>query len=444
MRDLLLLMIIAPGCLMALRFPFVGAMLWLWISTMNPHRLTYGFMNEAPLAQIIALCILVGMLTNSEKRSPWLGAPMTWFALLIAWMCLTTATAFFPESSYEQLTKVLKIDLMIFVTVMLVRTRREMMVFAWIMALSVAYYGVKGGIFTLASGGGSRVYGPSGSYIQENNALAVAVIMTVPMLRFLQLTLSKTWQKHAMTGAMLLCGVSALGSHSRGALLAICAMLSVMWFRSRNKFGMGILLVAVGAAALAFMPENWWTRMGTLQTYEADQSATGRLNAWHLAFNLAKDNLLGGGFSIWNKYVYSMYAPDPNFVVSAHSIYFHMMGEHGFIGLALYLGFWVSTWIAAEWLRKNGPKHPQSEWCGHLGAMVQVSLIGFAVGGAFLSLAYYDLPYNVMALTVMAQVWVRARGWELEGPMLPLRKVLGIPVFVGDRLLTQRNSTAVS
>jgi probable O-glycosylation ligase (exosortase A-associated) len=416
-------------------------MFWLWISTMNPHRLTYGFMNDAPVAQAMALCILIGMLQTSEKRSPWLGAPMNWFAVLIAWMCITTAAAYYPEPSFDQLTKVLKIDLMIFVTVMLVRTRREMMVFAWIMVLSVAFYGVKGGLFTLASGGGSRVYGPPASYIQENNALAVAVIMTLPLLRFLQMTLEKAWQRHLMTGAMLLCGVAVLGSHSRGALLAISAMLAVLWWRGKNKLGMGMGLLVVGAAALAFMPESWWSRMETIETYQSDTSAMGRINAWTMAFNLAKDNLLGGGFAIWNKNLFAVYAPNPDFVVSAHSIYFHMIGEHGFIGLAIYLGFWISTWFSAEWLRKNGPKHPQSEWCGQLGAMVQVALIGFAVGGAFLSLAYFDLPYNLMALTVVAQAWVRTRGWELEGPMAPHGRFLGIPLFFGDRLLKHRIGT---
>jgi hypothetical protein len=66
--------------------------------------------------------------------------------------------------------------------------------------------------------------------------------------------------------------------------------------------------------------------------------------------------------------------------------------------------------------------------------MVQVSLVGFAVGGAFLSLAYFDLPYNLMALTVAARVWVQSRAWEREPAFEPQWRILGVPVFVGDRL----------
>jgi hypothetical protein len=44
--------------------------------------------------------------------------------------------------------------------------------------------------------------------------------------------------------------------------------------------------------------------------------------------------------------------------------------------------------------------------------MMQVSLVGYAVGGAFLSLPYFDLPYNIMVMVVLARKWVERRAWE--------------------------------
>ena len=46
--------------------------------------------------------------------------------------------------------------------------------------------------------------------------------------------------------------------------------------------------------------------------------------------------------------------------------------------------------------------------------MCQVSLIGFAVGGTFLSLAYFDLPYNILVVLVAVRHWVNKKGWEQE------------------------------
>jgi probable O-glycosylation ligase (exosortase A-associated) len=289
-------------------------------------------------------------------------------------------------------------------------------------------------MFTILSGGGARVYGPAGTYIEENNALGVALIMTVPMLRFLQTQLKARWQRWAMTGAMVLCGASILGSHSRGALLAISTMLALLWWRGKNKLITAVVLVVMGGMVLSMMPSNWWERMETLQTYEQDQSAMGRLHAWEMAYNVAKDRITGAGFAMWRPDVYARYKPDAVLNVTAHSIYFHMLGEHGFIGLGIYLMFWISTWRTAGWLRKQGKAEPQLDWCLQLGSMVQVALAGFAVGGAFLSLAYYDFPLNLMVLVAAARWWVASGSWKTEPKQVGELRLGKLRLTMGDKL----------
>jgi len=44
--------------------------------------------------------------------------------------------------------------------------------------------------------------------------------------------------------------------------------------------------------------------------------------------------------------------------------------------------------------------------------MIQVSLVGYAVGGAFLNLAYFDVPYYLLAAVVLTRVLVEK---ELSG-----------------------------
>src|SRR5690606_11113569 len=86
--------------------------------------------------------------------------------------------------------------------------------------------------------------------------------------------------------------------------------------------------------------------------------------------------------------------------------YFQILGNHGFIGLFLFILLWITTYREAGWLRKNANSDPATLWAAQLGTMAQVSLIGYIVGGTFLSLAYFDLPYNTMALVVMTKKWV--------------------------------------
>ena len=137
-------------------------------------------------------------------------------------------------------------------------------------------------------------------------------------------------------------------------------------------------------------------------------------HAWWMAWNLAKANFFGGGFAIAKADLFALYAPDPSIVLAAHSIYFMVLGEHGFVGLFLFLLLWFFVWRSAGRLRKQGQKLPQTVWLAHLGGMCQVSLAGYAVGGAFLSLSYYDLPYNILILVVLGRRWMDGKEWVKE------------------------------
>ena len=133
----------------------------------------------------------------------------------------------------------------------------------------------------------------------------------------------------------------------------------------------------------------------------------GRLNSWTFAFNLARARpLVGGGFETFQPELFAIYAPEPSQSADAHSIYFEVLGEHGFVGLALFLALGISLWRSCGRTIRRARDDPDLEELEHLARMVQVSLIAYAVSGAFLGLAYFDLFYNLIAIIVIAQVLV--------------------------------------
>jgi putative inorganic carbon (HCO3(-)) transporter len=410
-RDLALTIIILGGCLMTLRRPWIGVILWAWVSIMTPHTQTYGFANSMPVALMVAVATFLGLAMTKDRRNPFLDPAVTALALFMVWVSICWPFSHDPEGSKEMLSKVLKIDLMVIISIMLLHTKQQIQYFVWINVFSIAYYGVKGGIFTLKTGGGHRVWGPGG-FIGGNNEVALAFIVAIPLIYYIFFVAPKErkWLRRGLLATMALTAAAALGSHSRGALLGITAMALFLWWRSDKKLAVGILLSAVAVFLIAFMPSNWSDRMGTIENYEQDGSAMGRINAWWMAFNLANDlKLFGGGFEIYLPEVFAKYAPNPTDIHAAHSIYFQVLGEHGWVGLVIWLAIWWYTWRTAAWLRVAGRANQETRWCADLGAMCQVSIVGYCVGGAFLSLAYFDLPYNIMVMVVVTKAWMTAR-----------------------------------
>lgn len=194
-------------------------------------------------------------------------------------------------------------------------------------------------------------------------------------------------------------------------MLAISAMVILLWWHSQSKSAAAAIIILCAIALFMFMPDIWHERMETIKTYEQDESAMGRINAWSMAWNLARDRFLGGGFSIVNSDLFAMYAPDPTTPRAMHSIYFQILGEHGFVGLFIFLLMWILVWRSAGRLRAQGKLQPQTLWLSSMGAMCQISLVGYAVGGAFLSLAYFDLPYNLLILVVLGCRWMDSKAW---------------------------------
>jgi len=414
MRDILITLIVFAGAFAALKQPWIGVILWTWLSIMNPHRYAFGFAYDAPLAAIAFGATILGLVMTKERDSPFKGAAVVFFVVFMVWISLSTVFGLDPEEDYWQWSKVMKVDGMILVALMLLHSKKHILALTWISAGSLALLGAKGGLFTLTTGGNFRVWGPPGSFIEDNNEFALSLVMAIPLLRFLQLQLTNRWGRHAMSVTMLLCAVASLGSYSRGALLAMGAMLLFLWWNGKNKLVIGSLLLLAVPLLVAFMPDAWMGRMSTMGEYQEDESSMGRISAWWNAWNIAFHYPLGVGFNAARPELFSRFSPYPDMVHAAHSIYFQVLGNHGFVGLFLFLSIWILTWRSAGWLRTRCTKIPEATWCADMGAMCQVCLLGYAVGGAFLSLAYFDLPYNVMVMVIVTRVWVHTKGWLRE------------------------------
>jgi probable O-glycosylation ligase (exosortase A-associated) len=307
----------------------------------------------------------------------------------------------------------MKIQLMTFLTIMLMGTRERVNALVWVIVLSLGFYGIKGGVFAILTGGSYIVWGPEGTFISGNTSLALALVMILPLMRYLQLASTSRWVRYGLGIAMILTSLSIISSYSRGAIVAVSAIGLFLLLKSRKRAILALTLLVVISIMYSFMPERWFERVQTIQTYEEDASAMGRINAWSFAFNIAKDRpIVGGGYNVFQPELFERYAPDPEDFHDAHSIYFEVLGEHGFVGLGLFLALGFLAFRTAAHVARKTKTRPNLSWASDLVFMVQVSIIGYAVGGAFLGLAYFDLYYHLIAIIILSQIVIEKTAAE--------------------------------
>ena len=391
MRDILICLLVFGALPFILWRPFFGVMVWTWLGLMNPHRLAWGFSLDLPFALIVFLTTVFSLLMSRESKKIPMSREIVLLLVFVAWMFLTTLLSWFPQLAWEQWDKVWKIQLGVILTLMLVTNRQRIHLLVWTICVSLGFYGFKGGLWTIATGGTNRVYGPDGTFIGGNNEIGLALIMIVPLLWYLILHSSQKWVKlgHYI---VLACSIIAIvGTHSRGDLLGLLVMGAMFMLKSRRKL-VPLITAALFVAILPYIaPDEWFERMDTIQDFENDRSAQGRLGAWQKSIQIANSSVTGGGYEVLQ-------------VVNgtdAHSIYFEILGEQGYPGLLIFLALGLCTWLKAGAVKRRCRADPELVWARDLATMIQTSLVGYGTAGAFLGLGYFDLIYVVMVLTVM-------------------------------------------
>jgi probable O-glycosylation ligase (exosortase A-associated) len=389
--------------------PHVGLYVYSWISYMNPHRLTWGFAYDFPFAFITGgTMILAWLISRDPKKLP-INAGTVLLILFTLWLCVTTAFALDFEEALDKWKQVMKILVVTLLTIIIIYDRKRLDWLIWVIVGSIGYFAVKGGIFAVLTGGAHRIWGPPQSLIAENNALALATVMILPLVRYLQLNAANPWLRRALFACIPIMVFSALASYSRGALIAMCAMAVFLWLKSRHKLALGVAILLMLAISANFMPDEWFNRMDTLNTYEEDASAMSRINAWTFALGFAMDNpVLGGGFGVFGvPSLWPLYAPNPEDQHNAHSVYLEVLAMHGFPGILLFVAIGFVAFRYGSWSIRNVKLHPERPdliWARDLGGMVQCSLIGFAAGGAFLNLAFFDLFWHLIAILIITRL----------------------------------------
>jgi len=336
LRDYILLVVVGGLVPVSLMRPWIGVLGWFWIAYMVPHALTWGFGRTLPLAALVGGATLAGFLFTKDRRPLPRSLAVALVILFFAHITLSSSLAFNQELAWAKWNWVSKILLMTLVTMCLFQDRTRLRYLYMVPALGLGFYGLKGGIWVLRTGGASRLFGPDKSFFEDNNTFGLALAMVLPLLLYLSREEPRVWLKNLMKGMFAGTIVTVLFTYSRGAFLGLAVTIGVLIWRSpwRLRFATIVLVTTIIAAPL--VPAGLKDRIGSISNQESaetrDNSAKGRIEAWTTAWGIAVAHpFFGEGFkALWNTQLWNTYfGNDYLSVRDVHSLYFEILSEHG-------------------------------------------------------------------------------------------------------------------
>jgi len=394
MRDYVVLIFLAGCIYAALKKPWLGVLSLAVFSYLNPHAYAWGFVRSLPVYYVLFLVVAFRTFTAKDKDSIPKDWRITVFIILWIYFAITSTQAYFPDIAWQRFWLVTKIYLPFFFTLVLINTRFKLYCLVVTIAASIGIVAVKGGLFAMLHGFSARVYGPPGTQFEENNAFAVAMLMSIPLLLIWQKETLNQLFKKGILFAIPIIYASSLCSWSRGALITMSVLTLMLILNSKHKL-LAIPLILIGAFFVKdYLPQEWFGRMHTLETYQEDSSAMSRIEAWVDGWNHTLEHpFVGAGFEGWR------------FVTLRdwHSSYVEMFSEHGFIAFGLWLSLIVGTLISMTTLPKKTFQVEGMEWVANYCFMLRASLICYMVGTAFLGLSYWDLLYHLIFIAVLVK-----------------------------------------
>lgn len=411
-RSAIILLISLSGVIGALYSPFYGLMVYLWFGYFRAQEMSWGFMDQYRFSYWIAVSVILSSIFHKYIRIKF----DTLTILLILLWLLFLMSAFFskyPETSFFWFDYLSKIFIMGFLILFLVDGEERLRLICVVIAVSLGFFGIKGGIFFLTTGG-KILHGPGG-IMQDNNAFALAMVMLIPFFYFLSQAY-KGWKKYFFNCGIPLIMFSIVATFSRGGFLALATLLLVMSVYVRGRMRIfAILLLIIGVAVFPHLSEEYRERIETIseakQTLQTDESmaakkytsAAGRIHFWKVALKMVQAHpLIGVGFKCYeknyNEYDFSNGYFSRNRAV--HNTYMELLSENGWPAFSVYCLIIVMFFYENRKIRRKARRNKEIAWAIIYTYMFELSVISFLVGGVFLSLAYGDFFFHIIFLTI--------------------------------------------
>lgn len=419
MRELALLLTYTSFFVLGVFSPFVLVLGYVWVDNFVPQEVSYGLLRGLPVSQVVAMGAIGAYLLLDRRSPPRPNVVMLLTLLMGAWITLTNFWAVSPDDAWVKWDWAFKNVLLSAFIPFFLRSRVQVEAFIQVYIGSALVHIMPIGIKFLLSGGGYGVnlgiLSDSNSGLAESSTLAAVSIMFIPLLLWLRkhsVLMPAKLRTPLYTGLIALCCSAAVGTYARTAMIGFLVVGAGMWVRSRRKIGFTLLLGVAALGISLIVSDAWVSRISTIKDPTQESSANTRILVWKWTLDFVQDHPLGGGFSSYVVNRIVDMAPDGTvlsvqFGRAFHSIYFEVLGEHGWPGLALFLTIAVTSLLGLRSVIRRTRKVPDLQWSHDLAGAVQAATLTLLACGAFIGIAFQPMYWYLFALSAMLSVYVR-------------------------------------
>lgn len=198
----------------------------------------------------------------------------------------------------------------------------------------------------------ARHYVLGATFLGDGNDFSLSVCILLPFAVELAASAKSRLKKIFWLAVLILLVLALIGTQSRGAALGMGALVVYFWMASQRKMLGLFVVLLLGIVIVAYAPDVFFERMGTIANYQTEGSAMGRIEAWKAGLRMVADHpILGVGAGHYPVAFGTTYRP-PGLVgtpwLTAHSMYFLVLGELGLPGIFLVLALVIGN------IRANG------------------------------------------------------------------------------------------
>jgi len=278
---------------------------------------------------------------------------------------------------------------------------------------TVLYTGVVLSRFQL---GGGDTWRLGRLFFYDANDMATLIATAMPFAFYFILGQRRPIVRILAVVGLAILAVGLIRSGSRGGFIALLAVaiFVLLGFTTVSARARLMGLIAILAVVFAAASDRYWQQMQTIFNPQQDYNLTsneGRIKVWKRGLAYMIDNpVLGVG--------------GQNFAVAegtisplaklqergrgvrwgaAHNTFIQVGAELGVPGLALFIGLIVATFRSLRrvaGLAAKARDRPGAADLARLAQTLTAALIGFVTGAFFLSLAYHDVLYALVAFSL--------------------------------------------